>query len=274
MFRRQFNAHVIRRCIELLKSQNDEEIYESVILAAYLIEQSLKTAVRYINPLLYFEIAGIPPERTAQLVSGKLLLEDLLKQKTIAAQKLIQIMCELKNELKPSQENFIELFHLRNIILHATDDFPTADTAAETAASAIDAARSYILDCAAFSKEEFNPLTSREFLALQKKKRDDRVKLLMLKLDYHRSKSKKLSDAEIKDKITRNKPLEDGESWIENTDTCPACGEAAFDEIVSVGFDVSDGMVTADAGSSWLCRVCELDLSPYEINLIEENAKS
>lgn len=270
MLRWTFNGHVVRRCIDLLKSKNDHEIYESVIHAAYLIEQSFKEELRQINPLLYFETSNLSPERLAQLAKGTIPMEELLKLKTISAQKLIQLMCEIHPDLKSKQEKFLELCHLRNIILHSTDSFPVIETAAEAAASAIDAARTYIISCSDLAEEDVNPLSSREFDELQRQKVLDRLELLKTKLEYYKAEYNKLSQEEKKGRSVKNKPKENEQSWIEATRECPACKEDMFDEIVTVDFDISDGLVTGDAGSTWVCRICELELSKYEMNLIGE----
>lgn len=271
MDRKDFNAHIIRRCMDLLKSRSEVEVYEGIILAAYLIEQSFKTSIRKMNPLLYFETFNENAAVIAQLMRGDLPHEKLLSLKTINAKKIIQLMCELNSDLKPNQANFEELFAVRNIIIHATDDVPAPETSAETAVSALNAARDYVVTCANITGSEFNPLTSTHFEILQKARRETRISSLMDNIHHHEEIHDALSADEIKNRISNNKPKEDSMTWIESTTTCPACNEECFDEVVSVDVDVSDGQTTMNGGSSWLCRVCGLELTPYEINLIQSH---
>jgi len=243
------------------------EVCEGIILAAYLVEQSFKTALREINPLLIFETAGVTSEKIAKLINGNLSAIELLKLKTIPARKLITLICEFKTELKIGEKNFLELFDVRNAIIHSTDDVPASDNSVETAVSALKTARNLIGICTNIPSNQINPLTSRDFEKLQAERRAARETLIKGKIREHQVIYNQLSRDEIQRKIKENKPREDSMTWIETTVRCPACGEDSFDAITSVDVDVSDGQTTMDAGSSWFCRVCGLDLTDYETDL-------
>ena len=57
-------------------------------------------------------------------------------------------------------------------------------------------------------------------------------------------------------------------NWIEKTVECPACGQSSFDELGSVDFEWDHDGISDYVGFSWICRVCELELSNYELELV------
>lgn len=268
MERKEYNRDILERCTEFLQSQDESEVYEGVVLAAYLIEQSFKLELRKLNPLLLFDRKNISDELEIRIAAKGLSKEDVARLKTNNAKRCVGQMCEYKKELQSDRANLEELFEIRNNILHSTDDFlRNHNSAAETAVSALRICRKFIIKHLDIGSDEFNPLTSREFETLQEKQRNKRVDDLKSLLKAHKKEYAKLSEAEISDKIKFNLPKTDDYTWIENTIDCPACGECSLDEIGSVDFDWNPDGIISSGGIGYLCRVCGLDLSEYEYKL-------
>ena len=72
MKRKEFNESILDRCTEFLQSRDSGEVYEGVILATYLIEQSFKSELKKINPLLYFDRKSISDEMEVCIALKKL----------------------------------------------------------------------------------------------------------------------------------------------------------------------------------------------------------
>jgi len=271
MKRKQYNEDILERCTELLQSRNPSEIFEGAVLSAYLIEQAFKSELKKVNPLLYFDKRNISDETEIRIVMGRLQKEDLGRLKTSNAKRFVVQMCEYKSEIALHKANLEELFEIRNSVLHSIDDLLIDENSvAETAVSALRACRKYIIRHSGISAGEFNPLTSAEFEKLQERKHEERLNDLKLTLKEHRTIFEKLSESEILSKIHSNLPKIDNYTWIEETVECPACNQTALDKIGAVDVDWNpDGMLMG-GGYSYLCRVCELDLSEYEYELVNQ----
>lgn len=268
MKRKEYNESILERCTELLQSRDSSEVFEGVILSAYLIEQAFKGELKKINPLLYFDKKSISDEMEIRIAMGKLSREDSGRLKTSNAKRCIAQMCEYRSELAPHRANLEELFEIRNSILHSTDDFSIDENSvAEAAVSALRACRKYVVRYSGISSDEFNPLTSTEFEKLQEKKYNKRISDLKNTLDEHKKDFEKLDQREVANKIRANLPKIDSYTWIEETVECPACEQSSFDKVGAVDFDWNpDGIITS-GGYHYQCRVCELELSEYEYEL-------
>lgn len=268
MKRKEYNKSVLERCAELLQSCDSHEIFEGVVLSAYLIEQSFKSELKTVNLLLYFDKKNISDEMEVRVATGKLSKEELGRLKTSTAKRCIAQMCEYKSELEPYKANLEELFDIRNSILHSTDDFFIDDNfVAEAAVSALRACRKYVARYSGISANEFNPLTSAEFETLQEKKHDKRINDLKITLKEYKKIFDKLDQVEISKRIRTNLPKIDSYTWIEEIVECPACEQFSFDKVGTVDFDWNpDGVITS-GGYHYQCRVCELKLSEYEYEL-------
>jgi len=268
--RAEYNKDILEKCVDLLQSHNAHEKYEGVISAAYLIEQTFKSVLAKLNPLLCVDRNKVSEESEIKMILKKLSNEELKKVKTVDARKCVAYVCAYKKDLQQHKANFDELFDIRNYILHSTDDFfYDADLASETAVSALRACQKYIAKHLQIEPNDFNPLTSQEFNDLQEKERKQRITDLQDLLKEHKKLYKKLTEKEVEERQERNTPETDSMSWIEETLNCPACNYDTLDHIVSVDFEWNDGMVTGGSGSSYLCRVCELELSEYEYNMAD-----
>lgn len=269
MKRKEYNKSILNRCTELLQSHDSYEICEGVVLSAYLIEQSFKSELKKINPLLYFDRRNISCEIEAQIALKKLSEEDVNRLKTSSAKRCILQMCEYKNELQSHKANLEELFDIRNFIIHSIEDLPFTDEAvAETAVSALRICKKYVIRYSGIISGEFNPLTSREFETLQGKKWNKRIDEIKKRLKEHKSVFEKLDEKEIENRIITNKPETDDYTWIEETTECPACNQSSFDKVGIVDFDWNpDGIITS-GGYHYQCRVCELELTEYEYEIV------
>lgn len=123
MKRKEYNESALQRCIELLQSRDANEVYEGVVLSAYLIEQAFKAELKKVNLLLYFDKKNISDEMEVRVAMGKLSKEEWKRLKTSTAKRCIAQMCEYKKELSQYKANLEELFEIRNLIVHSTDDF-------------------------------------------------------------------------------------------------------------------------------------------------------
>jgi len=268
MKRKEYNESILKRCIVLLRSRNPSEIYEGAVLSAYLIEQSFKSELKKLNPLLYIDKKNISDEMEVRVVIGKLAKEELNRLKTTTAKRCIAQMCEYKNELVACRANLEELFEMRNLIVHSTDDLPLdANAVAETAVSALRACRKYVIKYSGLFFDKFNPLTSNEFEKLQEKKLNKRISDLKSMLKEHKKIFQKLNKTEITHKIHSNLPGTDRYTWIEETVECPACEQLSLDKVGAVDFDWNPDGILTSGGYRYQCRVCELALSEYEYEI-------
>lgn len=269
MKRKEYNKSILERCIELLQSRSPNEIYEGAVLSAYLIEQSFKSELKKVNPLLYFDKRSISDEAEVRVAIGKLSREELNRLKTSTGKRCIAQMCEYKNELEACRANLEELFETRNFIVHSTDDLPlNTNSIAETAVSALRACRKYVIKHSGVSSDEFNPLTSNEFEKLQEKKRNKRISDLKATLKEHKKIFERLSQAEISQKIHYNLPKTNSYTWIEETVECPSCEQSSLDKVGTVDFDWNPDGILTSGGYHYQCRVCELELSEYEYEIV------
>lgn len=269
MKRREYNENILGRCTELLQSRDPSEVFEGIVLSAYLIEQAFKNELKKINPLLYFDKKNISDEVEVRVALGKLSKEELGRLKTSSAKRCIAQMCEYKNELSPHKANFEELFEVRNSILHSTDDLSfDENSVAETAVSALRASRKYVIKHAGVYADEFDPLTSKEFEKLQETKHNQRINDLKDRLVEHRKSFEKLEEREVSSRLRSNLPKLDSYTWIEETFECPACEQTSFDKVGTVDFDWNPDGILTGGGYHYQCRVCELDLSEYEYELV------
>jgi len=129
------------------------------------------------------------------------------------------------------------------------------------------ACRGLILKHCGISTRKFNPLTSREFDALQEAGKKRRLTALEERIADHRSEFEKLTELEVADRIRSNIPRLDGMTWIEDTVDCPACGQMSLDKVGAVDFDWNPDGILAGGSIRYQCRVCELDLSEHEYEL-------
>lgn len=145
--RKEHNESVLKRCIELLQSSDSNEVYEGVVLAAYLIEQAFKAGLKRVNLLLYFDKIyfdkkNISDEMEIRVAMGKLSKGEWKRLKTSTAKRCITQMCEYKKELGQYKANLEELFEIRNFIVHSIDDFYLNENSiTETVVSALYACR-------------------------------------------------------------------------------------------------------------------------------------
>ena len=170
--------------------------------------------------------------------------------------------------LQSHRANLDELFEMRNIILHSTNDLLIDNnSAAETAVSALRACRKYVIRYSGITSNEFNPLTSQEFERLQEKKHNKRIEDLKATLKKHKMIFRKFSQLEVSKRIAADLSKTDKYTWIEETIKCPACDQLSLDNVCAVDFERSPDGVLESAGCHYWCRVCELTLSEYEFML-------
>lgn len=269
MKRKEYNKSILERCTELLQSHDLSEVFEGVTLSAYLIEQAFKSELKKVNLFFYFDKKSISDEMEVRVAMGKLSKEELGRLKTSSAKRCIAQICEYRSELTSHRTNLEELFEIRNSILHSTGDFSIDENSvAETAVSALRACRKYIVRYSGISANEFNPLTSTEFEKLQEEKHDKRINNLKATLKEHKKIFRELDQGEVSKKIRTNLSKIDGYTWIEETVECPACEQSSLDKVGAVDFDWNpDGVITS-GGYHYQCRVCELELSEYEYELV------
>lgn len=270
--REDFNKGILTECINLLKSHVYGDIFHGTILAAYLIENSFKSELKSINPLLLFD-RNLSTEQLTQIVKNKLTVEDMDKIKSVSASRCIEYLCLLKTDLLKHRQSIEELFRFRNVILHSTNRFVfDEDIVAETAVSALRYCKKYVIKHCQVSPNEFNPLTSAEFNKLQDSRYKKRLNDLKKVINLHREEYLKLSKTEVAKKIVTNYPHVDQLSWVEETNECPSCHQDSLDKIGSVDFDWSPDGILENGGYSYLCRVCSLDLSENEYSIINSNS--
>ena len=241
--RKEYNKNILERCTELLRSHDSSEIYEGVVLSAYLIEQAFKSELRKINTLLYFDRKNITDGTAISAATGKLSKEELMRLKTITANQCVTQMCKCKEELQNYKAKFEELFKIRNFILHSTDDLSLCldkNSASETSVSALRACRKYVVKYSGMVSDEFNPLTSSEFEKLEKDALNKRIVHLKIILKEHKKVFQRLSKQEVSLNIHNNLPKIDKYTWIEQTIRCPACKQLSFDKVGTVDFDWRD----------------------------------
>ncbi|MFH1182745.1 MAG: hypothetical protein V1690_00590 [Candidatus Moraniibacteriota bacterium] len=268
MKRKEYNKIILGKCTRLLQSKDQNKIYEGVVLAAYLVEQSFKSKLRGMNLFLYFDQRNISDGQAMRIATNSLSKDDILRAKTIQASNCITRICKCKNKLQKCKANIEELFVIRNFILHSTDDFSYDENSfADTAVSALRACEKYITKNIGISSSEFNPLTSDEFEKLQRNKHDKRISDLKMTLTEHKNIFKKLQQLEIDNRINNNLPETDSSLWVEETVECPACEQESFDKIGAVDFDWNPDGILANGGYYYQCRVCELYLSEYEYEM-------
>jgi len=261
MKRKEYNKSILQRCTKWLKSRRLDEVYDGIVLSAYLIEQSFKYELREINPLLYFDRKTISDKMELLIAINKISNEEVLRLKTCTATRCISQMCEYKADLRPHTANIKELFVIRNFIIHSTDDFSFNNKfIAETAVSALRACREYITKHVGITSKEFNPLTTDEFEKLQEKERSARINTLKGILNEHKKIFDKLNPVEVTSKIRSNLPRMDSSTWIDETEVCFACKQESFDKIVSVDFEGDADGVSGYGKYYYICRVCNLEL--------------
>jgi hypothetical protein len=272
MKRKEFNNCILVRCIELLRSRLPSENYEGAILSAYLIEQSFKSELKKVNPLLVFDRRNISDDKEMCIALGNLSKEELSRLKTSTPKRCIAQMCEYKTKIAACRANLEELFDMRNLIVHSTDELPLdANSIAETAVSALRACARYIIKHSGINVDKFNPLTSKEFEQLQERKLKKRISDIKKTLMKHRKIFKALSQPEITNKFNTNVPKTDNYTWIEETIQCPACSQSSLDKVGMVDFDWNPDGIISSGGYSYHCRVCELALSEYEYEIVCES---
>ena len=269
MKRSEYNKNILDKCVGLLRSRDTSEVYQGIILAAYLIEQAFKSELRRLNPLLYFDRKSITDEMEILISAKKLSEEETRKLKTAVAKRTIAQICEYREDLRSHRANLEDLFEKRNFILHSTDDLPFDENSiAETAVSALRACRKYLAKYADVISGGFNPLTSDEFEKLQERQRKKRLMDLKNTVKEHKEISDQFGQKEIEQRIQKNIPRIDNDTWIEETIDCPACLNNSLDKIGWADFEWEDGVVSSYGGFGYRCRVCGLELSEYEYSLV------
>ena|SRR3989338_3094288 len=275
MKRSAFNENMLTRCSRYLQSKDPSEVYEGVVLAAYLVEQSFKCELREISPLLYVDRTNIPEEMEMRIALNKTSPGERGSLNTIKAKRAVAQMCIYDSELKSHKSLLEELFTMRNGILHSVEDLLIDDNSvAQTAVSALRVCRTYVGRYAGVTATHVNPLTSKEFEQLEEDKRKKRIGALRNMLEEHRAKYGKLNQEEVSKRLKTNLPRTDECTWIEETAICPACDESSLDKVCSVEFDWNPDGMLASSGSQYQCRVCELELSEYEYRLIGDGSDS
>lgn len=266
--RKDYNRTVIKKCVELLKSHDFNDVCDGAVMSAYLIEQVFKLELKKINPLLYFDRKSISDDMEIRIALGNLSEEECGYFKTISAKRCVMQMCECKKDLKMHKANFEELFNIRNFILHSVDNFIfERNKIAETSVSALRVCQKYIKKYSGISSSEFNPLTSDEFNELHKRELNKRMSALKKILKEHKENVEAYGQQEI-DRRINIMPETDNCTWIEETFECPACGYSSFDKIGAVDFDWNPDGIIEGCGFGYSCRVCGLDLSEYEYELV------
>jgi len=266
--RTEYNKTLLEKCLTLLRSRDESDRYEGVTLAAYLIEQTFKFYLKGLNPLLYFEhrnSEGLEIKAATHTLTD----EEVKNFPTVKAQKCIAYICAYKPDLEAYRHNLEELFNVRNYIVHSIDDFLyDSESATETAVSALRFCRNYISEYLGIEESGLNPLTSEDFERFQLEEREKRVNSVRKIVDDHKRIFKKLSKKEIEERIDTNLVKTDETTWVEETSECPACHQYSLDKIGTVDFDWNpDGMLEM-GGYHYLCRVCELELSSYEYDIL------
>jgi len=260
-----YNRNVLKECLENLKSTDILEVCDGAVQAAYLIEQALKSHLRKINPLLYYDRRNLKEEDEVGIVLGSLTEEQARKLKTAGGRQCILYICAAKNEFAEHKSNLIELFELRNEVLHSIEDFnKDLGTIAESATSALKACKNLISDFLEFDSEKINPLTSKEFSKLLLQRYKLRMQQLTEQVERHRQDYLKKNNKQVLTKAD----LESEMSWIEDVYECPACANNSFSKVCEVDFDWNpDGIITS-SGCSYICTECGLSLSEYEFGLV------
>ena len=269
----EYNKSLLEKCLALLRSHDETDKYEGVVMASYLIEQTFKIYLKELSTMLYFERRN-SEESEIRIVTGALTDEDIKNFTTVRAQKCIVYMCAYKSDLAPYRHNLEELFDIRNYIVHSIDNFLHKPNAAvETAVSALRFCRDYIAQYLGIRKRDLNPLTSKDFERFQSEARENKLKIILDGIKDHKKMYKKLSRGEIQKRIDTNLVKTDEMMWVENTFECPACNEISLDKIVTVDFDWNPDGTLELSGHHYLCRVCELELSSYEYGILPISSK-
>jgi cell division protein FtsB len=253
-----------------LRTGHSNSVCRGAILAAYLIEQAFKSELRRLNPLLYFDKRTLPEEQALSIAAGTASTEAVSKLRTASARVVVMQVCLLRKDVAAYRAVLDELFRIRNCLLHSVDDLETDTTAiAETCVSALRGCRKYVSRIAKVKAGSVNPLTSAQFEALQVREHRKRLSAIAAKLADHQERFSSLSPDEIERRRAINFGSSDGMVWVENTSVCPACGNEMLDQIVSVDFDWNpDGIITS-SGVEYRCRICDLRLTEYELELIQ-----
>jgi len=271
MKRVAFNKNLLKQCLAKLKSTDHNDIYEGVFSAAYLIEQSFKIELSRLSPILCFEFNTLSDERAMRIVLNRLSNTDRTSLAMIGGRKCIARMCLYDSGLQAQKTVLDELFKMRNQIVHSIDDFSfDANSAAETAVAALRLCGKYVIKHLGDVATKLNPLTSKGFQLLHGELHAKRVATLRAQLKEHRAKYEGLTAHEIAEKVGGIRVATDDCTWVEAGYTCPACGQASLDKVGSVDFDWNPDGILPGAGYSYMCRVCELDLSEHEYELAKD----
>lgn len=267
MKRNEYNQSILENCLDKLQSSDGSNTYEGVVLAAYLIEQALKTKIRKTNPLLYFDPKELD-KNSGKMVSialGTISHEKLYNIKTITATRCIELICECDEKLKEHKSTLEELFKIRNFIVHSIDDTEAmnSDSATVIALKSLRACKSHI-DSLFGTTTASLFISSEEFKQLYDKEQRKKFKELSNKIKKHKIIFDKLTKLQISLKIQHNWPKENIYLSNETLITCPACKQLSCDKIVDVDFDGADGEAIPFAVSYYRCRVCGLELSEYD----------
>jgi hypothetical protein len=265
MTRKEYNNNVLNKCLSLLKSRSEFDVYAGVILAAYIIEQSFKSELKMINPLLLYVGSRISGSDALKIATNSLPTGKVIK--TINASKCVEYICNAPSNLSSHKPNIKRLFQVRNMLLHSIDDIPETSIA-EIAISALRACRDHINE---YCNLDFakNPLSSKEFEQLQKQEREKIVQELKELIGKHKSIFDGIPTAEVKNR-NNDIPKLDPLAIIHTTGICPACGQESFDEIITADFEYGpDGELESEhAFTIFRCRVCELELDGYDYEIV------
>lgn len=265
MNRARFNRTLLEKCISNLRSSDIADRCEGAVWASYLIEQAIKTELRRMNPLLYYDRRGMNSETEVKIAQDSHSHEEERKLKTISARQGLVALSACKPDVEQGRAVFYELLEWRNFLLHSVNSLGDQDDSfAESAVSALKAFRGPISRLLGIRAHEIDPLTSREFLALQARQEEKRLESLKNKI--HESRESFQTGKHVIDRNT-NSNRTDQSSWVEETYECPSCEQGTLNKICSVDFDWNpDGIITS-AGCSFHCSTCDLELSEHEYNL-------
>lgn len=265
----EYNKTLLNKSLDSLRSHDESERYEGVTIAAYIIEQTFKFYLRDLNPLLYFERRN-SENHEMRIATEALTEEDIKSFPTVKAQKCITYMCLYKLDLEPHRQNLEELFNVRNYIVHSIDDFLyDSDSATEAAVSALRFCRDYISEYLGINRENLNPLTTEDFERFQREERQKKISSIQSIVSDHRKIFEKLSKEAVVERLDKNLVEKSETTWVEETIECPSCKQHSLDKVVTVDFDWNPDGILELSGHHYLCRVCGLELSSYEYELIK-----